>query len=251
MSDSSASGGTPGHTGGDPYGSATPGAGQFGATPNPYGATPNPYGATPSQFGATPSQFGATPSQFGATPSPYAATPGATYPPSGFTTGGYALTPPPAKKSALPKVLAVVGILALVVVAFVGWGIYQRNRPIELPSTLAGLSMNTSPDVQQAVQSMTEGLSKENPGIATTAAVYGKAPKVVIVGAGRGQENVDADLQANAPGTVSNVGASKCSTVNGGAMCIRSEPGLTVVVLEVGGTPATAAGLVDLLWNQI
>jgi hypothetical protein len=227
MSDSTSAGS--GTRGGDPNG------GYFASS-----GTPSPYGAAPSQFGGAPSPYAGAPQ-----PAPFGA-PVATY-----STSAYAMTPPPAKKSALPKVLGVVGVLALLVVAFFGWNVYQHNRPIELPSTLAGLSMNTSPEVEQAVKSMEQGLSKDNPGIATTAAVYGKAPKVVVVGAGRGQEDVDADLRDNAPGAVTNVGASKCSSVNGGAMCIRSEPGMTVVVLEVGGTPATAAGLVDLLWNQI
>lgn len=244
MSDSRFS---PGQSGGDDrfgyFGAAappaSPGASQFGGTTTAPGVgAPNPFGSVPGPFGGAPG-------------AQVALQPGMP---------GYG--PPPSSSSgskAKPVALVLVA-LAVLGVAWFGYHAYLRSRPVELPSTVAGLPLTSEPTVQNAVDAAQQQLQQENPGMQLQVKAYSTdATRIVIAAAGRGRTNVADDMAAfgNDIGGTTKVGADSCasSAASHITVCERTDGDLTVMVAEVARadvpTETEVAAMVDDIWRQL
>jgi len=248
MSDSRFSGSQP--SGDDRFGyfgAAAAGSGepsQFGGSAPPAQPTigaPNPFGTAPA---ANP--------QFGAAAGPQAP----------FGSGVNMYAPPPATSSgskAKPIAIVVV-VVAVLGAAWFGYHAYLRSKPVELPTSVAGLPVSADPTVAQAVDAAQKQLQDDNPGMQLAVKAYGDATsRIVIAAAGRGRTSVDGDFAAfgNNIGGTSQVGADTCatSTTSHVSVCERTNGDLTVMVAEVAKstvpTQAEVAGMVDEIWAQL
>jgi len=170
------------------------------------------------------------------------------------TVPAYVAAPPaPPTRRGLPKAAAALAALVVIGASIYGWNVYQRSRPISLPSSLAGRAVNTDPAAQAAAQSMVAAMHNKNPGVATDAKIYGTGPTAFVLLAARASENVSADLVGGNMGPTTQIDGSTCAQALTGTIsaCVRTSAGLTVAVLTLSGPPTTTASLLDQAWPQL
>ena len=222
-----------------------------------FGAGAPPASAGSSQFGGTATAPGA-PNPFGSVPGPFGAAPGAQV---ALQPGMPGYGPPPASSGSKAKPVALVLVaLAVLGVGWFGYHAYMRSRPVQLPSTVAGLPLTSEPTVQNAVDAAQQQLQQENPGMQLQVKAYSTdATRIVIAAAGRGRTNVADDMAAfgNDIGGTTKVGADSCASSPAShiTVCERSDGDLTVMVAEVARadvpTENDVASMVDDIWRQL
>ncbi len=184
---------------------------------------------------------------FGGTPEPGAATgqPGA----SPF---GAPPRVPRARRPLKKRVIVLVLLLSIVVVGYFAGTGYLRTRPVTMPSTFAGLGVDTEPAAQSAVSTLVASLKAKNPGVQMNGQIYGAGPQAVILAAARAPDNAAADLTGSDLQPAVVLGANTCAQAVGHAssICMRSDANLTVVVLALGGSPVSTSQLLDQAWTQ-
>jgi hypothetical protein len=201
------------------------------------------------KFGPPMSSSGSGDDAFG-----YFGGPPAALSPAGPVAYPYAAQPPapaPASNLKARRVALGVGLVLVVVVAFFGWGVYQRSRPITMPASFAGQDQNLTPAAQATNASIESTLKSESPGIQLSSQIYGTGSSSVILGAARANDNATRDLTEPGLGPITQVGEDQCAAATSGrfSMCLRASSNLTVVVLQIGGTNQSAAALVDQAWG--
>lgn len=219
-----------------------------------FGAAAPPASAGSSQFGG-----GTTTAPGVGAPNPFGSVPGAQVAlPMG--TPGYGPPPPSSSGSKAKPVALVLVALAVLGVGWFGYHAYMRSRPVELPSTVAGLPLTSEPTVQNAVDAAQQQLQQENPGMQLQVKAYSSdATRIVIAAAGRGRTNVADDMAAfgNDIGGTTKVGADSCASSPAShiTVCERTDGDLTVMVAEVARadvpTETEVAGMVDDIWRQL
>ena len=169
------------------------------------------------------------------------------------TAPAYASPSTAATRRRVPKAAAGLAVLVVIGAGFYGWNVYQRSRPIVLPSSLAGQPVNTDPAAQAAAQSMVTSMHNKNPGVATDAKIYGTGSTGFVLLAARASENVSSDLVGGNMGPTSQIDGSTCAQALTGTIsaCVRTSANLTVAVLTLSGPPTTTASLLAQAWPQL